>query len=62
MGISIVGGVMHNVGQLLVAMVIVETFSIIYYIPLLLIAGVITGLVIGIAANEMLKRLVNIIL
>ena len=62
MGISIVGGVMHNVGQLLVAMVIVETFSIIYYIPVLLIAGVITGLVIGIAANEMLKRLVNIIL
>ena len=62
MGISIAGGVMHNVGQLLVAMVIVETFSIIYYIPLLLIAGVITGLVIGIAANEMLKRLVNIIL
>ena len=62
MGISIAGGVMHNVGQLLVAMVIVETFSIIYYIPVLLIAGVITGLVIGIAANEMLKRLVNIIL
>ena len=62
MGISIVGGVMHNVGQLLVAMVIVETFSIIYYIPVLLIAGVITGLVIGVAANEMLKRLVNIIL
>ena len=62
MGISIAGGVMHNVGQLLVAMVIFETFSIIYYIPVLLIAGVITGLVIGIAANEMLKRLVNIIL
>lgn len=62
MGISIAGGVMHNVGQLLVAMVIVETFSIIYYIPVLLIAGVITGLVIGVAANEMLKRLVNIIL
>ncbi|MEI3218357.1 MAG: Gx transporter family protein [Lachnoclostridium sp.] len=60
MGISIAGGVMHNVGQLLVAMVIVETFSIIYYIPVLLIAGVITGLVIGVAANEMLKRLVNI--
>ena len=62
MGISIAGGVMHNLGQLLVAMVIVETFSIIYYIPVLLIAGVITGLVIGVAANEMLKRLVNIIL
>lgn len=60
MGVSIAGGVMHNIGQLIVAMLVVETFSVIYYVPVLLIAGLITGLVIGIAANEMLKRLVNI--
>lgn len=59
-GVSIAGGVMHNVGQLIIAMLVVETFSVIYYVPVLLIAGLITGLVIGIAANEMLKRLVNI--
>lgn len=60
MGISMAGGVFHNIGQLLVAMLIVETFSISYYLPVLLIAGLITGLIIGIAANEMLKRLVKI--
>ena len=60
MGVSIAGGVMHNVGQLAVAMLVVETFSVVYYVPVLLIAGMTTGLVIGIAANEMLKRLVNI--
>ena len=59
-GISVAGGVFHNVGQLLTAMVVVETFSVIYYVPVLLVAGVITGFLIGIAAGEMLKRLVNI--
>lgn len=60
MGISIAGGVFHNIGQLVVAMLVVETFSVAYYVPVLLIAGMITGLMIGIVANEMLKRLVNI--
>lgn len=61
MGISIAGGVFHNIGQLVVAMLVVETFSVVYYIPVLLIAGLVTGLLIGIAAGEMLRRLVNII-
>lgn len=59
-GVSIAGGVFHNIGQLIVAMLVVETFSVIYYVPVLLIAGLITGLLIGITANAMLKRLVNI--
>ena len=60
MGISIAGGVFHNVGQLIVAMLVVETFSVAYYVPVLLIAGMITGLLIGIVSNEMLKRLVTV--
>ena len=60
LGISIAGGVCHNIGQLAIAMVVVETFSVIYYVPVLLIAGLATGLLIGIAADGMLKRLVNI--
>ncbi|MCI6121414.1 MAG: Gx transporter family protein [Lachnospiraceae bacterium] len=60
MGISIAGGVFHNVGQLIVAMLVVETFSVAYYVPVLLIAGMITGLLIGIVSNEMLKRLANV--
>lgn len=60
MGVSVAGGVFHNIGQLIVAMAVVETFSISYYIPVLLVAGVITGLVIGLISDHMLKRLVNI--
>ena len=58
-GISMAGGVFHNVGQILIAMYVVETFSVAYYIPVLLVAGVITGFIIGIGANEILKRLNN---
>ena len=51
---------MHNVGQLLIAMLIVETFSVSYYLPVLMVAGAITGLVIGILAEAMLKRLAGL--
>ena len=47
LGVSIVGGVTHNVGQLLVAMAVLETKSLIYYV---------TGAVIGILAGEVEKR------
>ena len=60
MGISVAGGVFHNVGQLVVAMLVVETYSVMYYLPVLLIAGLVTGFLIGLVSNEMIKRLVNI--
>lgn len=59
MGISMAGGVFHNVGQMIVAVLVVETFSISYYLPVLLIAGLITGLVIGVVGDGILKRLAN---
>ena len=55
-GISIGGGASHNVGPLLVAMFVVQTYQVGYYLPVLLIAGVITGAVIGILSAEVLKR------
>ena len=55
-GISIGGGASHNVRQLLVAMFVVQTYQVGYYLPVLLIAGVITGAVIGILSAEVLKR------
>lgn len=58
-GVSIAGGVFHNIGQLIVAMLVLETSSLIYYGPALLLSGLITGLVIGITAKEVLKRIGN---
>lgn len=56
-GVSIVGGVFHNIGQLLVAMVVVESFSISYYAPVLLTAGMITGAVIGLLVQKLQRYL-----
>ena len=59
-GISMAGGVCHNIGQLAAAMIIVETYQVGYYLPVLLIAGLITGAVIGAVAGEVLKRIRNL--
>ena len=57
LGISVAGGVSHNIGQLLIACLITMTSGLIYYAPALLISGVITGLLIGTLTNEVLKRI-----
>ena len=44
-GVSITGGVFHNIGQILVAMAVVENLKLIYYLPVLLVAGTVTGVV-----------------
>ena len=59
-GVSMAGGVSHNIGQLIVAMIVVETYQVGYYLPVLLVAGLITGAVIGAVAGEVLKRIRNI--
>ena len=56
-GVSMAGGVFHNMGQLLIAGIVVESFSVFYYLPILVLAGILTGILIGFLANEMLKRL-----
>ena len=56
-GVSIAGGVLHNVGQLCTASLVVSNFNIFYYLPALLAAGLVTGALIGVLAGEMLKRI-----
>ena len=56
-GISVAGGAAHNIGQLAVAAFFIANFAVIYYLPVLLISGVLTGLLIGIIAGALLQRL-----
>ena len=42
-GVSMAGGISHNIGQLIVAMMVVKTYQVGYYLPVLLVAGLITG-------------------
>ena len=52
--VSVIGGICHNVGQLIVAMFVVESLSLTVYLPVLLIAGFLTGLLIGIVCQLVL--------
>ena len=56
-GVSVIGGVTHNLGQVLIAILVVENVKLFYYFPALMIAGLITGMLIGIVAGEVLKRI-----
>lgn len=55
--VSAAGGMAHNLGQILTAAATVENMNLLFYYPVLLIAGILTGILIGIAAQEILLRL-----
>lgn len=56
-GVSIAGGVSHNIGQILVAMTVLQTGLLVYYFPFLLAAGCLAGAAIGVAGGMLAKRL-----
>ena len=54
--VSVTGGVLHNVGQILMACLLLETNVIVYYLPFLILSGVIAGVVIGVVSAIMVNR------
>lgn len=56
-GVSVAGGVAHNAGQLFVAALVIESYSVINYLPVLMIAGLVCGLIIGIVSHIVIKYL-----
>ena len=55
-GVSMMGGICHNIGQIIVAAIVMETARIAYYLPVLLAAGLITGLILGIVSKLITER------
>lgn len=56
-GVSVAGGIMHNVGQLLLAVVLMENAAIGYYLPVLILAGTVSGVLIGMAGAFLHRHL-----
>ncbi|HHY46807.1 MAG TPA: Gx transporter family protein [Firmicutes bacterium] len=56
-GISVLGGVFHNIGQLFVAAIVVRNFGIYFYLPFLLLAGVMTGYLVGFITSMVVRGL-----
>lgn len=57
LGVSIAGGVLHNAGQIAVAVLVTGVKEIAFYMPVLVISGTIAGVVVGIAASVLIKKL-----
>lgn len=55
-GVSVLGGIFHNVGQILTAMLILETSQLIYYLPVLMISGIVAGSLVGMLAFYVTDR------
>ena len=56
-GVSVAGGVGHNLGQILVAALVLENSGIFYYFPALLLSGTAAGVCIGSVGGILVKRL-----
>ena len=59
-GVSVIGGVFHNVGQIIMAIWVVKTTSLIYYLPVLMVSGIAAGVAIGILGAMVTKRMKGI--
>ena len=54
---SIGGGVFHNIGQLGAAFFVLNSINLMYYAPLLILCGIITGALVGIVSNTIINRI-----
>ena len=57
--VSVCGGILHNIGQIIVAAVWTSTPEIMYYLPVLLVSGTAAGILIGIVSGIVVKKLDN---
>ena len=55
--VSVCGGVLHNVGQIAMASIMLSTNVIVYYLPFLLVSGIVAGSAVGVAAGILIKRI-----
>ncbi|NLC68393.1 MAG: Gx transporter family protein [Clostridiaceae bacterium] len=56
-GISIIGAVTHNIGQLMAAAAIMKDLSVMNYLPVLMLSGIATGSLVGVCSKYLVKAL-----
>lgn len=60
-GVSVCGGVMHNIGQIIAAVFIMGSEAIVFYLPVLIVSGVFTGVVIGVVSGIVAKHVRKVV-
>lgn len=56
-GVSIIGAVFHNIGQVAIASLVIQNIKIAGYLPILLVAGIGTGIFVGVTAKQLIVYL-----
>ena len=59
LGVSVLGATVHNIGQIIVAAIVMQTPRIVYYLPVLLLSGAAAGIVVGIISKIVVGRLLK---
>lgn len=61
-GVSILGGISHNIGQIIVAVIAVSNLKIAFILPVLLLSGSVTGALVGIISKSVIKKLKTLLI
>lgn len=56
-GISVIGSVFHCIGQILMAMFVLDLINVIYYLPILMILAIPTGIIVGAISKELIENI-----
>lgn len=59
--ISLAGGIAHNLGQILIASLLLESSALIYYLPILILAGLLAGILVGLLSGKIMNRLIPLL-
>ena len=51
------GGILHNIGQIIMASILLATDVLRYYLPFLLLGGIVAGVVVGVVATVLIRRI-----
>ena len=54
-GVSVIGAIFHVIGQILIAMIYLGTSGIVYYLPFIAISAIVTGVIVGIVSQLIIK-------
>ena len=54
-GVSVVGSIFHSVAQIIVACIFLSNINIVYYLPILLISSIVTGLIVGSISSKLVE-------
>lgn len=60
-GVSMAGGVFHNIGQILMATLIISNVKLMLYMPILILSGIASGIIIGVLAYNLIKPLKKVL-